>query len=141
MTTRRSSSPVCTRVELINLFAVGTAQALARRVAAQAGASKALAARFALAVSEAATNAVKYAGRGNVELRFSPAEGALEFEVIDQGPGISDLSFALEDGHSQARSLGLGLGAIRRLTDECAIDSGPGGTRVWGKLSLSKDRG
>jgi serine/threonine-protein kinase RsbT len=49
----------------------------------------------------------------------------------DEGPGIADISLALQDGYSTSRSLGLGLPGVRRLMDEFSIDSEVGkGTTV-----------
>src|SRR5437879_7296325 len=41
----------------------------------------------------------------------------------DKGPGIPDISRALEAGFSTSRSLGLGLPGVRRLMDEFEIVS------------------
>ena len=55
----------------------------------------------------------------------------LELEFLDQGPGIADLSRALEGGFSTTKSLGLGLSGTKRLVDEFHIDTELGrGTRI-----------
>ena len=55
----------------------------------------------------------------------------LRVDFDDQGPGIADVSLALQDGFTTARSLGLGLGGARRLVSEFEIHSAPGrGTHV-----------
>jgi len=41
----------------------------------------------------------------------------------DEGPGIADISLALQDGYSSNKSLGLGLPGAKRLMDEFEIDS------------------
>jgi hypothetical protein len=46
--------------------------------------------------------------------------------TIDAGPGLRDTSAALRDGHSTSGTLGIGLGAIRRLADFCDLYSVPG---------------
>ena len=48
----------------------------------------------------------------------------------DGGPGIADVAAALREGVSTGGSLGLGLPGARRLMDDFAIESGPGGTVV-----------
>jgi serine/threonine-protein kinase RsbT len=55
----------------------------------------------------------------------------LELEFIDHGPGIADVSRALQGGFSTANSLGLGLSGTKRLVDEFSIETEPGrGTKV-----------
>jgi hypothetical protein len=46
--------------------------------------------------------------------------------TIDAGPGLADTSAALRDGHSTSGTLGIGLGAIRRMADVCELYSAPG---------------
>jgi anti-sigma regulatory factor (Ser/Thr protein kinase) len=58
----------------------------------------------------------------------------LEIISIDNGPGIKDPSGMLADGKSTTRTLGLGLGAIKRLSDEFDIYSLQG----WGTILLSR---
>ncbi|MEI6762244.1 MAG: ATP-binding SpoIIE family protein phosphatase [Betaproteobacteria bacterium] len=84
-------------------------------------------------VSELATNIVKYAGQGVIRLQALEQEGkfGVRVEAIDQGPGIPDLETALKDGFSTGGTLGLGLPAVRRLTDNLNISCPPGGgTRI-----------
>lgn len=84
-------------------------------------------------VSELATNIIKYAGRGRI--RVTPvndgARAGVRIEAWDQGPGIADIEAALREGFSTGGTLGLGLPAVRRLTDQLTIDCPQtGGTRV-----------
>lgn len=83
---------------------------------------------LALAVTEAATNLHKHARQGSLLLRIGRHGGkpGIELITIDAGPGVTDASQALRDGHSTAGSLGIGLGAIRRLADFCDLYSAPG---------------
>ena len=82
---------------------------------------------------ELARNALVHGGGGEMllcGLRDKDRVG-LEIQVTDNGPGIPDLERAMSDGYSTAGSLGAGLGAARRLSDEFEIASQPGGgTRV-----------
>ena len=56
------------------------------------------------------------------------------------GPGMSDVGRCLADGYSTAGSLGTGLGAIARLSDDYAIYSQPGGgTAVWARLDAKPE--
>jgi anti-sigma regulatory factor (Ser/Thr protein kinase)/serine/threonine protein phosphatase PrpC len=88
---------------------------------------------IALAVSELASNLVKHARGGTLEL-IPLAEGdriGVQIEASDSGPGIPCVEEALRDGFSTAGSLGYGLGVVNRLMDRLDIDSAPGrGTRI-----------
>jgi len=84
-------------------------------------------------VSELGTNILKYAVQGHIRLQPLVQDGrhGVRVEAIDQGPGIADLDSALKDGYSTGGTLGLGLPAVRRLTDALSITSPEGGgTRV-----------
>ncbi len=96
--------------------------------------------QLATAVSEAATNMLEYA-RGGLLVPMAiddPASG-VESRAMDDGPGFTDITLALRDGVSEGhersladdlrdfRGLGLGLGAIQRLTDELWIGNRPAG--------------
>jgi len=75
--------------------------------------------QLALAVTEAASNLHKHAEQGSLLLcvnRDSPQPG-IDLVTIDAGPGVRDVSAAVRDGHSTAGTLGIGLGAIKRLAD------------------------
>ena len=89
---------------------------------------------IATAVSELATNILRYAGRGEIVLRIveKTEHPGIEIRATDAGPGIDDVDRAMRDGFSTTKdSLGLGLSAVRRIMDEFEIDSAPGkGTRV-----------
>jgi anti-sigma regulatory factor (Ser/Thr protein kinase) len=84
-----------------------------------------------LVVAELASNIIKHAGGGSIEL--SPTEGRAGIRIAseDSGPGISDVERALTDGFSTAGSRGVGLGAVNRLMHELIFDSHtPVGTRI-----------
>lgn len=84
--------------------------------------------QLALAVTEAASNLHKHAREGLLLLRVArnAERSGVELVTIDAGPGVPDLPTALRDGHSTAGTLGIGLGAIRRLADTSDIYSLPG---------------
>jgi anti-sigma regulatory factor (Ser/Thr protein kinase) len=84
--------------------------------------------RLALAVTEAASNLHKHARQGSLLLcvnRDADVPG-IELVTIDRGPGLRDVGAAMRDGYSTAGTLGIGLGAIRRLADSCDMHSAPG---------------
>jgi anti-sigma regulatory factor (Ser/Thr protein kinase) len=84
---------------------------------------------LALAVTEAASNLHKHARQGSLLLRIGRDGGStpgIELVTIDAGPGFRDATMAMRDGHSTSGTLGIGLGAIRRLADFCDLYSVPG---------------
>ena len=88
---------------------------------------------IATAISELARNIVRYALHGEIFLRLVEDHGRLGFEIVarDDGPGIADITRAMEDGYSTSGSLGLGLPGTRRLMDDFEITSDFGkGTQV-----------
>ncbi|HVJ94267.1 MAG TPA: ATP-binding protein [Labilithrix sp.] len=98
----------------------------------------------AIVVSELATNALKFGVEGVLTLKHvRTPRAALVIEVADKGKGIPDVGAAMRDGWSEGdflsvdrprtegQGLGVGLGTVRRLSDELSIDSGPDrGTRI-----------
>jgi anti-sigma regulatory factor (Ser/Thr protein kinase) len=112
------------------------ASALAMRL----GFSDARAGQASLVVTELGTNLVKHAKGGQIvlrELKGARTEGrgaegsGLEVLAIDRGPGFQNLGEALRDGHSTSGTLGAGLGAISRQSDQFDVyTQQPGGTVV-----------
>ncbi len=116
-------------------------QSRARAFARAAGLDRRAEWAFAIVASELATNVVKYGAPGTLTLRHRAGPpAALELEAADSGPGFADLDLALRDGVSEGvdvamlgahsprrRGLGLGLGAVRRLSDELTIQPRLGG--------------
>jgi anti-sigma regulatory factor (Ser/Thr protein kinase) len=84
--------------------------------------------QLALAVTEAASNLPKHAREGSLLLRICRDGGlsGVELIAIDAGPGVADVATAQRDGHSTAGTLGIGLGAIRRMADSSDMYSAPG---------------
>ena len=94
---------------------------------------------IATAVSEIARNIVEYAKGGEVLISsIDTGRRGVEIIFLDDGPGIADLSKALQDGYTTARGLGMGLPGARRLMDEFDIASSVGnGTTVKMRKWLS----
>lgn len=88
--------------------------------------------RIVTAASELVRNIYLYAGSG--VLRWQLLDGGqpgLELIFEDQGPGIADLSLALQPGYSSGKGLGMGLPGSKRLMDELVVHSELGkGTTV-----------
>lgn len=81
--------------------------------------------RIVTAASELARNVFKYGGGGMMTWRQVEAPGrvGVELSFIDHGPGIADVSLAMQEGYSTGKGLGLGLPAAKRLMDELDIRS------------------
>jgi serine/threonine-protein kinase RsbT len=89
--------------------------------------------KIVTAASELARNAIQHGGGGHVlvEIVSDGIRRGLRLAFEDQGPGIADIQLAMKDGYSTAGGLGLGLSGAKRLSNEFAISSTPGGgTRV-----------
>ena len=104
-----------------------------RELAAEVGFSAGDQTVIAAAISEIARNILMYAKRG--EVRFTKViDGTRQGLIVvaeDDGPGIRDVSRAMQDGYSTSGGLGLGLPGARRLMDEFEVVSAPGqGTRI-----------
>jgi serine/threonine-protein kinase RsbT len=88
--------------------------------------------RLSIANFEAEMNVIMYADRAEMTVMVKPT--AIEVTIEDQGPGIPDIEWALQEGNStatpeiRARGFGAGLGLpnIKRNSDELFIESTPG---------------
>jgi len=96
--------------------------------------------KLGIAVSEAAENILKHAGGGEFLVRSVDCEGisGIELLAVDSGPGMDDIAGSMKDSYSAGGTLGIGLGAIKRLSSFFDIYSVPGrGTavlfRLWSK--------
>lgn len=102
----------------------------AAEFAAAQGAGAALVADINLAVSEAVTNAVKYAteaGQGSIGLAGKATGERLEFRITDTGQNF---------GKGSSDGLGLGLAIIARLCDDLQIVQEGAGTTVLMRFEL-----
>ena len=101
------------------------ARAAARSLARDLGFTRTDATLIATAVSEIARNIVIHAGQGKIVMTplIEDDRYGLSVVAFDNGPGIRDVSAALERGYAGRGGLGLGLPGARRLMDEFGIDS------------------
>lgn len=108
--------------------AVGTARRAAMALGRTLGFSEERVAEVGIAVTEAATNHLKHARTGVIALRRLRYEGdgGVEFVAADAGPGMRQVAESAVDGRSTTGTLGIGLGAIRRLATRSDIHSLPG---------------
>jgi serine/threonine-protein kinase RsbT len=131
---RRAGPDRETRVRVTRDADVVAARQKGREVAAAVGFSRTDATLVATVISELARNIVQYAERGEILVCPVERDGRDGVMIVarDVGPGIADVSRALQDGYSSYRGgLGLGLPGSRRLADEFEIVSEVGrGTTV-----------
>ncbi len=93
--------------------------------------------QVSIALYEGEINMVIHAGGGEADINVY--EDKIEIILADKGPGIPDISLAMQEGYSTAtenvRSLGFGAGMglpnMKRYTDEMKIESEVGvGTTI-----------
>jgi anti-sigma regulatory factor (Ser/Thr protein kinase) len=112
---------------------VGEARRVVTVASHRLGLDETLTGTAAIVVTEAATNIVKHAGRGEILVRA--VAGGIEVMALDRGPGIADIAASLRDGYSTTGTRGNGLGAIRRMASSFDIYSAPGlGTAVLARI-------
>ena len=114
--------------EIVDASYVGEARRSAVECAARIGMNETDCGKIAIAVTEIATNLLKHAGHGKIIFESVSQNGSRGLRVlaVDKGPGIHDISAALQDGYSTFGSNGNGLGAIRRLSTTFEVYSVPG---------------
>ncbi len=106
----------------------GTVRRRAVELAQQMGLDESRTGHIAIVATELATNLVKHAQQGIVVLRVlrRGGVGGVELIALDQGPGMRDVSALFGDGTSTTGTLGIGLGAVRRLASRYDVHSVPG---------------
>lgn len=80
---------------------------------------------LATAISELARNIVRYAKHGEIVIAPIQSGDRVGVAVVarDKGPGIANISLAMQDGYSTSGGLGLGLPGVKRLMDEFHLAS------------------
>jgi len=89
-----------------------------------------------IVVAEMTSNLIKHAGGGEILVRLirEPSNEGVELISIDNGPGMAEPARMVEDGVSTTQTLGHGLGAIKRLSDQFQLYS----LKNWGTILLSR---
>jgi anti-sigma regulatory factor (Ser/Thr protein kinase) len=127
----------------------------ARRLAREHGIEPRRAGEVAIAVSELASNIVKYGVRGEIALHVAITAGGgmvLTVQARDAGPPIHDLASAMRDGHddrgpidpalmARRGGLGTGLGAVARLADSVEVRQEASGKQITATFSRGLPRG
>lgn len=128
------SLPFTPLVEELGWFEVDGpgAAGMARRAAVEAAQrlrfDEIRVAEIAIVLSEVGSNLHKHAGQGWIAVRCLRGDSrtAVEIVAVDAGPGMADIILSGQDGHSTAGTLGIGLGAVVRLSSRCEVYSVPG---------------
>lgn len=130
-------------LEMSDMSHVGAARRRALHIAKCNGFDENAGGQVALVVTEAASNIIKHATRGEILLRSLRLGSSHGFELIalDQGPGIADPERCFRDGFSTAGTPGTGLGAIRRISSFLDMYSRTGkGTALVSRLWADHSR-
>ena len=115
----------------------GEASSSIKKALKQVGLAPDIIRNVAIAMYEGEINMVIHAGGGQIDVDIAP--DAVRMVLKDQGPGIQDISLAMQAGWSTApddvRSLGFGAGMglpnMKKYTDEMKLESTVGvGTTV-----------
>lgn len=106
------------------------ARRFARSMASGLGFDENQTEKICIVVTEACTNLLKHAERGELILHLA-TEGLgpvpfLELLALDHGPGIENIDLCLQNGYSTTSTLGQGMGAIVRLSQATDFYSAPG---------------
>ena len=107
---------------------IAKARRAAHAAAADLGMDKYQQAEVEISTSELATNLFRYACDGTVTIERVEREGRVGISITsrDTGPGIADLSLAIQEGYSTSGSMGSGLPGVKRMMDEFDIASEQG---------------
>lgn len=105
------------------------------RLALQTGLGEKRIGEIDIVVAELGSNILKHGGGGEVLVMLTEQPvPAIEIIGIDNGLGISDLGRMMQDGISTTKTLGQGLGAMKRLSDFLQVYS----VKSWGTIILSR---
>ena len=121
-----------------NFTSAGEASVAVKKSLRQMGFPPEVIRRVSIAMYEGEINMVIHADGGEATVNVYPDK--IDIILADKGPGIADISLAMQEGFSTApdniRSLGFGAGMglpnMKRYTDEMKIESEVGvGTTVY----------
>lgn len=81
------------------------------------------------AASELARNALIHGGGGTMTLQVvrQGSRKGLRATFSDRGPGIPQIDLAMQDGYTSGGGMGIGLPGAKRLVNEFALATEPGG--------------
>jgi anti-sigma regulatory factor (Ser/Thr protein kinase) len=105
-----------------------TAVALGRRL----GFDETRVGELALLATEASRNVLLHGGGGQIIVvgTLDGDQPLARILAIDSGPGIADVTRAMDDGYSTGGTMGAGLGAMKRIATRFELFTGAAGTIV-----------
>ncbi|UTF52514.1 anti-sigma regulatory factor [Natronosalvus rutilus] len=112
-------------LEIASESDIVTARTTIRNVVSNVGFGLTDTTRIVTAVSELARNIYLYAEVGTMRWRVRSEGSRRVVEIVfdDDGPGISDVDRALEEGYSTSSGMGHGLSGAQKMMDEFEIDT------------------
>ena len=113
-------------IEITQKQNIATARKQIKAIAGLIGFSQTAIEELAIVVTELAENLLEHQalhGRIKISEIFTSGKKGIEIVSMDDGPGIAEINAVLEDGYSSTGSLGIGLGAVRRLMSQFKISS------------------
>ncbi len=120
-----------------NFSSAGEASVLVKKKLRQLGYPQDIIRRVAIAMYEGEINMVIHANGGEADVEIGDSE--IKIVLSDKGPGIPDVSLAMQEGYSTARDsiralgfgAGMGLPNMKKYTDSLEIDTTVGvGTTI-----------
>ena len=113
-------------LQINNRSSVGACRRKANQYAAELRFAKTEIEEIAISVTELVTNVLNHGGGKGLlvicRIRDEQDHEGLEIWCFDYGQGIPNQWAAVRDGYSSANTLGIGIGSMRRLSDEFEIN-------------------
>lgn len=126
-----------------NFSSAGEASVAVKKRLRQMGYPNEVIRKVSVAMYEGEINMVIHAGGGEADIEVGEKE--IVILLRDRGPGIPDVSLAMQEGYSTARDTiralgfgaGMGLPNMKKYTDDMQIDTDVGvGTTITMKVRL-----
>ena len=128
-----------------NFSSAGEASVVVKKKLRQLGSPPDIIRRVSIAMYEGEINMVIHANGGDADVTVD--DDFITIVLKDTGPGIPDVSLAMQEGYSTAREsiralgfgAGMGLPNMKKYTDSMEIDTTVGvGTTITMKIALNK---
>ena len=128
-----------------NFSSAGEASVVVKKKLRQLGFHPDIIRRVSMAMYEGEINMVIHANGGDADVTVD--DDYITIVLKDTGPGIPDVSLAMQEGYSTAREsiralgfgAGMGLPNMKKYTDSMEIDTTVGvGTTITMKIALNK---
>jgi serine/threonine-protein kinase RsbT len=119
-------------IDSADLHAAGEVSSTVKKILKQLGVAPEIVRKVAISMYEAEINSIIHAGGGFVDVEITTQKIFVRF--TDNGPGIEDISLAMQEGYStasqQVREMGFGAGMgipnMKRYSDDLKISSAVG---------------